>query len=76
MYVWFQLISEDVGLKLEKVQPDMLGSAKRVTVSKDETIILDGGGDKKAIEEQCEQVLISQLSLRLDYLSFSYLVYF
>ncbi len=54
----------------------MLGSAKRVTVSKDETIILDGGGDKKAIEEQCEQVLNSKLSLRLDYLSFSYLVYF
>ncbi|KAH9560355.1 hypothetical protein CY35_06G100800 [Sphagnum magellanicum] len=51
-----QLISEDLGLKLEKVQPDMLGSAKRVTVSKDETIILDGGGDKKAIEEQCEQI--------------------
>ncbi len=76
MYVWFQLISEDLGLKLEKVQPDMLGSAKRVTVSKDETIILDGGGDKKAIEEQCEQVLNSKLSLRLDYLSFSYLVYF
>ncbi len=66
MYVWFQLISEDLGLKLEKVQPDMLGSAKRVTVSKDETIILDGGGDKKAIEEQCEQVLNSKLSLRLD----------
>jgi chaperonin GroEL len=76
LYVWFQLISEDLGLKLEKVQPDMLGSAKRVTVSKDETIILDGGGDKKAIEEQCEQVLNSKLSLRLDYLSFSYLVYF
>jgi chaperonin GroEL (HSP60 family) len=66
LYVWFQLISEDLGLKLEKVQPDMLGSAKRVTVSKDETIILDGGGDKKAIEEQCEQVLNSKLSLRLD----------
>jgi chaperonin GroEL len=51
-----QLISEDLGLKLEKVKPDMLGSAKRVTVSKDDTIILDGGGDKKDIEEQCEQI--------------------
>jgi len=51
-----QLISEDLGLKLEKVQPDMLGSAKRVTVSKDDTIILDGGGDKKGIEERCEQI--------------------
>lgn len=51
-----QLISEDLGLKLEIVKPDMLGSAKRVTVSKDDIIILDGGGDKKDIEEQCEQV--------------------
>ncbi len=51
-----QLISGDLGLKLENVQADMLGSAKRVTVSKDVTIILDDGGDKEGIEEQCEQV--------------------
>jgi chaperonin GroEL len=57
--VWLQLISGDLGLKLENVQADMLGSAKRVTVSKDDTIILDGGGDKKGIEEQCEQVYTS-----------------
>ncbi|KAH8975423.1 hypothetical protein BDL97_01G157000 [Sphagnum fallax] len=54
-----QLISGDLGLKLENVQADMLGSAKRVTVSKDDTIILDGGGDKKGIEERCEQVYTS-----------------
>jgi chaperonin GroEL len=59
LYVWFQFISENLGLKLEKMQPNMFGSTKRVTISKDDTIILDGGGDKKAIEEQCEQVLIS-----------------
>ncbi len=53
----------------------MFGSTKRVTISKDDIIILDGGADKKAIEEQCEQVLISQFSLRLDYLCFNYLVY-
>lgn len=51
-----QLISEDLGMKLEKVTLDMLGQSKRVTVSKDDTIILDGAGDKKAIEERCEQV--------------------
>jgi chaperonin GroEL len=51
LYVWFQLISEDLGLKLEKLQPNMFKSIKRVTISKDDTIILDGGGDKKAIEE-------------------------
>jgi chaperonin GroEL len=41
------------------MQADMLGSAKRVTVSKDDTIILDGGDDKKCIEERCEQVYTS-----------------
>ena len=53
-----QLVSEDLGMKLEKVTADMLGSAKKVTISKDDTIILDGIGDKKAIEERCEQVCI------------------
>ncbi|MCO5595900.1 hypothetical protein L7F22_049951 [Adiantum nelumboides] len=43
-----QLISEDVGLKLEKVAPEMLGRAKKVTVSKDDTIILDGGAERLA----------------------------
>jgi chaperonin GroEL len=62
-----QLISEDLGLKLEKVQPDMLGSAKRVTVSKDDTIILDGGGDKKGIEERCEQIRESISVATSDY---------
>lgn len=51
-----QLVSEDVGLKLEKVTADLLGRAKKVTISKDDTIILDGGGDKKDIEERCEQI--------------------
>ncbi|KAH7299153.1 hypothetical protein KP509_25G075100 [Ceratopteris richardii] len=51
-----QLVSEDVGLKLEKVAPEMLGRAKKVTISKDDTIILDGAGDKKDIEERCEQI--------------------
>jgi chaperonin GroEL len=54
-----QLISGDLGLKLENVQADMLGSAKRVTVSEDVTSILEGGGDKKGIEERCEQVYTS-----------------
>ncbi|CAM6103464.1 unnamed protein product [Calypogeia fissa] len=51
-----QLISEDLGLKLEKIQLNMLGAAKKVTVSKDETIILDGGGDKTLLEERIEQI--------------------
>jgi chaperonin GroEL len=45
-----RVISEDVGLTLEKTTLDDLGTAKRVRISKDETTIVDGGGDKRAIE--------------------------
>ncbi|KAJ9154065.1 hypothetical protein P3X46_027443 [Hevea brasiliensis] len=51
-----QVITEELGLNLDKVDIDMLGSCKKVTVSKDDTVILDGAGDKKAIEERCEQI--------------------
>ncbi|KAI3979441.1 hypothetical protein MKX01_001633 [Papaver californicum] len=54
-----QLITEDQGLKLDKVQLEMLGTAKKITVSLDDTIILHGGGDKKLIEERCEQLRTS-----------------
>ncbi|KAG4983133.1 hypothetical protein AAZX31_10G121700 [Glycine max] len=50
------LITEELGLKLEKVDLDMLGTCKKITVSKDDTVILDGAGDKKALEERCEQI--------------------
>ncbi|GLU22415.1 hypothetical protein SLE2022_384930 [Rubroshorea leprosula] len=51
-----EVISEDRGLTLNKVKVEMLGTAKKVTVSLDDTIILHGGGDKKLIEERCEQL--------------------
>ncbi|XP_010242227.1 PREDICTED: chaperonin CPN60-like 2, mitochondrial [Nelumbo nucifera] len=54
-----EVISEDCGLSLDKVQVEMLGTAKRVTISIDDTIILHGGGDKKLIEERCEQLRTS-----------------
>ncbi|KAG6475708.1 chaperonin CPN60-2, mitochondrial-like [Zingiber officinale] len=50
------LITEELGLNLEKVELDLLGTCKKVTISKDDTVILDGAGDKKAIEERCEQI--------------------
>eukprot|EP00250_Pteridium_aquilinum_P007666 c17338_g1_i1 orf=117-1838(+) len=62
-----QLVSEELGMKLEKVTADMLGRAKRVTISKDDTIILDGAGDKKAIEERCEQIREAINSSTSDY---------
>ncbi|KAK7847492.1 chaperonin cpn60-2 [Quercus suber] len=51
-----ELITEELGMNLEKVDLDMLGSCKKVTISKDDTVILDGAGDKKALEERCEQI--------------------
>ncbi|KAE8699432.1 Chaperonin CPN60-2 [Hibiscus syriacus] len=51
-----EVISEERGLTLDKVKVEMLGTAKRITVSLDDTIILHGGGDKKLIEERCEEL--------------------
>lgn len=51
-----QVISKDHDLTLANVQLEMLGTAKKVTVSLDDTIILHGGGDKKLIEDRCEQL--------------------
>lgn len=56
-----KVISEELGMKLENTTADMLGRAKKITISKDDTIILDGGGDKKSIEERCEQVCMIYL---------------
>jgi chaperonin GroEL len=50
------VISEDVGIKLENVTLDMLGRAKRVSITKDETTIVDGAGKKKEIEARCGQI--------------------
>ena len=51
-----QLVSEDLGMKLENVNLAMLGKAKKVQMTKDDTIIVDGGGEKKEIEGRCGQI--------------------
>ncbi|KGM48205.1 chaperonin GroEL [Pseudooceanicola atlanticus] len=51
-----QVISEDLGMKLESVTMDMLGTAKNVTITKDETTIVDGHGDKAEIEARVAQI--------------------
>lgn len=48
------VVSEEVGLKLENVTMDLLGSAKKITISKDDTIVMGGAGQKKAITERCD----------------------
>ncbi len=50
------VISEDLGIKLENVTIDMLGKAKRVQISKENTTIVDGGGKKKDIEGRISQI--------------------
>jgi chaperonin GroEL len=51
-----QVISEDLGIKLENVTLDMLGTAKKVEISKEETTIVDGSGTKADIEARCGQI--------------------
>ena len=51
-----QVISEDLGMKLENVGMDMLGRAKRITITKDTTTIIDGAGEKAEIEARVAQI--------------------
>jgi chaperonin GroEL len=51
-----QVISDDLGMKLENVGLDMLGQAKKVLIKKDDTTIIDGAGDKKEIEARVAQI--------------------
>tara|TARA_B110000438_G_scaffold131121_1_gene127309 strand:+ start:1837 stop:3495 length:1659 start_codon:yes stop_codon:yes gene_type:complete len=51
-----QVISEDVGIKLENVTLDMLGEAKNIDITKEETTIVDGAGKKADIKGRCEQI--------------------
>jgi len=51
-----QVVSEDLGIKLENVTLDMMGKAKRVSIDKDNTTIVDGAGKRKEIEARCGQI--------------------
>jgi chaperonin GroEL len=51
-----QVISEDLGMKLENVGMDMLGTARKVSITKDETTIIDGAGKKSEIEARVAQI--------------------
>ena len=62
-----QVISEDLGIKLENVTLDMLGRAKRVVINKDETTIIDGAGKKKDIEARCTQMRVQIEETTSDY---------
>ncbi|MFT5947291.1 MAG: chaperonin GroEL [Paracoccaceae bacterium] len=51
-----QVISEDLGMKLENVGIEMLGQAKKIRITKDDTTIVDGGGEKSEIEARVTQI--------------------
>ena len=51
-----QVISEDLGIKLENVTMDMLGTAKKISLTKEETTIVEGAGKRKEIEGRCGQI--------------------
>ncbi|MGY9012872.1 MAG: TCP-1/cpn60 chaperonin family protein, partial [Rhodobacterales bacterium] len=51
-----QVISEDLGMKLENVTMDMLGTAKKIQITKDETTVIDGNGEKAEIEARVSQI--------------------
>ena len=61
------VISEEKGLKLEQATIEMLGTADKVTVSKDNTTIVNGAGDKANIKERCEQIKAQIASTKSDY---------
>ena len=62
-----QVISEDLGIKLENVTLDMLGTTKRVRIDKDNTTIIDGAGKKKAIESRIAQLKAQVEETTSDY---------
>ncbi len=62
-----QVVSEDLGIKLENVTLDMLGRAKRVDIDKDNTTVVDGSGKKKDIQARCEQIRAQVEETSSDY---------
>ncbi len=62
-----QVISEDLGIKLEGVTLDMLGKAKKIIVDKENTTIVDGAGKKKEIEGRCNQIRAQMEETTSDY---------
>jgi len=62
-----QVVSEDLGIKLENVGLDMLGTAKKVSITKEETTIIDGAGKKADIQGRCGQIRAQVEDTSSDY---------
>ena len=61
------VISQEMGMKLEDTQPSHLGRCKKLTVTKNDTVVMDGAGDKEAIAERCELIRNSIETTKSDY---------
>jgi len=61
------VISEETGMKVETATPEQFGSCKRVKVTKNDTIVLDGAGEKSLIEERCELIRTGIETTKSDY---------
>ena len=62
-----QLISEDLGIKLESIEVSMLGSAKRIRIDKEDTTVIDGAGESSQIEGRCTQIRAQVEETSSDY---------
>ncbi len=62
-----QVVSEELGVKLESVGLDMLGTAKTVSITKEETTIVDGAGAKEDIEGRCNQIRVQSEETTSEY---------
>jgi chaperonin GroEL len=62
-----QVVSEDLGIKLENVTQSMLGTAKKIRIDKDNTTIVDGAGKKKDITARCDQIRAQIADTTSDY---------
>jgi chaperonin GroEL len=61
------VISEETGMKLEETTPEHLGTCKKVTITKNDTVVLGGGGESGTIAERCELITASIESTKSDY---------
>jgi len=61
------VVSEDMGIKLESVNISMLGTAKKIVISKDDTVVVDGAGSKDQITARCNQIRAQMAETTSDY---------
>merc|ERR1711923_243955 len=61
------VISEEIGMKIENVTPEQLGGCKRVKVTKNDTIVLNGAGEQTSIKERCELIRSGIETTKSDY---------